>query len=129
MIFPTNLKLANERTFLAWLRTSLVITSIGIALAQLNRFVEDHSTISITGLTITIPLPLGDPTLVSLGAPLGALCILIGIIILLVGAFRFYHTEYLLQHGKYPVSRATSIFLTSASILVMVLFLVSAVRM
>lgn len=123
------MQLANERTFLAWLRTSLVITSTGIALAQLNRFVENQSNIEVTGLTITIPLPLGDKTLVSLGVPFGALCILIGILVLLVGAFRFYHAEYLLQKGKYPVSRATSIFLTLVSIFILATYLVSAVRM
>lgn len=128
MLQCINLQLANERTFLAWLRTSLVITSVGVALAQLNRFVEDHANIEITGVTITIPLPLGDRSLVAMGGPFGAICVLLGIVVLLIGAFRYYHTEYLLQHGKYPVSRVTSIFLTSSSILVLALYLVSAIR-
>lgn len=102
--------LALERTFLAWLRTSLAFASIGIAITQLFRL---NTTISEReGLT---PVEPGQDTgnhLRSVGKPLGATFLGIAIVVLLVGGRRYFESQYWIIRGKFPASRG-SIFLVT----------------
>ncbi|KAL8720557.1 MAG: hypothetical protein Q9225_002603 [Loekoesia sp. 1 TL-2023] len=81
--------LALERTFLAWLRTSLAFASIGIAITQLFRL---NTTISEReGLSPADP---GNTYhLRQVGKPLGATFLGIAIIMLLVGARRYFESQ------------------------------------
>lgn len=78
-----------ERTFLAWLRTSLAFASIGIAVTQLFRL---NTTISEReGYTPTNP----DNTyhLRQVGKPLGATFLGIAILVLVVGGRRYFESQ------------------------------------
>ena len=78
-----------ERTFLAWLRTSLAFASIGIAVTQLFRL---NTTISEReGYTPANP----DNTyhLRQVGKPLGATFLGIAILVLLIGARRYFESQ------------------------------------
>lgn len=78
-----------ERTFLAWLRTSLAFASIGIAVTQLFRL---NTTISERkGYTPTNP----DNTyhLRQVGKPLGATFLGIAVLVLLVGGRRYFESQ------------------------------------
>jgi uncharacterized membrane protein YidH (DUF202 family) len=75
-----DLIVANERTYLAWLRTSLSFASIGVAITQLFR------------LSTTIQPgnpPAGYAELRRLGRPLGATFIGIAVLVLALGVHRF----------------------------------------
>ncbi|KAL8846826.1 MAG: hypothetical protein Q9221_008112 [Calogaya cf. arnoldii] len=99
--------LALERTFLAWLRTSLAFASIGIAITQLFRL---NTTISEReGLE---PQPGGSYHLRQVGKPLGATFMGIAILILIVGGRRYFESQYWIIRGKFPASRG-SIFLVT----------------
>lgn len=76
----SRLTVANERTYLAWLRTSLSFASIGVAITQLFRL----STTLQPGQT-----PGGYENLRRLGKPLGATFIGIAILVLLLGVNRY----------------------------------------
>ncbi|KAL8673985.1 MAG: hypothetical protein Q9168_001628 [Polycauliona sp. 1 TL-2023] len=77
-----------ERTFLAWLRTSLAFASIGIAITQLFRL---NTTISEReGLE---PKRGGSYHLRQVGKPLGATFMGIAILILLVGGRRYFESQ------------------------------------
>ncbi|RMZ76285.1 hypothetical protein DV737_g4880, partial [Chaetothyriales sp. CBS 132003] len=157
--------LALERTFLAWLRTSLAFASIGIAVTQLFRLNTSSASRS-QGAQFRSPLPsspLGDksvpaellpylqqaaataavsvqtlgPTLLDqllglppvvgaddidedagkrlrhVGKPLGATFLLISILILLIGAHRYFESQYWIIRGKFPASRG-GIFLVAS---------------
>ena len=80
---------SSERTFLAWLRTSLAFASIGIAVTQLFRL---NTTISEReGYKPTDP----DNTyhLRQVGKPLGATFLGIAILVLLVGGRRYFESQ------------------------------------
>ncbi|KAL9033537.1 MAG: hypothetical protein Q9180_005894, partial [Flavoplaca navasiana] len=80
--------LALERTFLAWLRTSLAFASIGIAITQLFRL---NTTISQReGLE---PKKGGSYHLRQVGKPLGATFMGIAILILIVGGRRYFESQ------------------------------------
>lgn len=72
--------IANERTYLAWLRTSLSFASVGVAVTQLFRL----STTIQPGVQ-----PAGFAALRRLGRPLGATFIGIAVVVLALGVHRF----------------------------------------
>ncbi|KAI1774036.1 hypothetical protein F4818DRAFT_89217 [Hypoxylon cercidicola] len=107
--------LALERTFLAWLRTSLSFASIGIAITQLFR--------------LNTSIGVEDPqfqTIRHVGKPLGATFLGISIIILLLGYRRYYQGQHWVIKGKFPASRGTIIIVSviACAIIVVSLFVV-----
>ncbi|OIW35067.1 hypothetical protein CONLIGDRAFT_658727 [Coniochaeta ligniaria NRRL 30616] len=89
--------LALERTFLAWLRTSLAFASIGIAITQLFRL-----NTSLSG-----PSGSTNQTLQHLGRPLGTTFLGVSILILFLGYNRYLQGQYWVMKGKFPASRGT----------------------
>ncbi|KAL9045987.1 MAG: hypothetical protein Q9214_001070 [Letrouitia sp. 1 TL-2023] len=81
--------LALERTFLAWLRTSLAFASIGIAITQLFRL---NTTISERE-GYTPANPQNTFHLRQVGKPLGATFLGIAIVVLLVGGRRYFESQ------------------------------------
>jgi uncharacterized membrane protein YidH (DUF202 family) len=98
-----------ERTFLAWLRTSLSFASIGIAVTQLFRL---NTTISPSHPS----QPSGDhpnKRLRHVGKPLGATFIAVSIIVLFIGFHRYFEAQHYVIRGKFPASRG-SVLIVSA---------------
>ncbi|KAF2397738.1 hypothetical protein EJ06DRAFT_481484 [Trichodelitschia bisporula] len=87
--------LALERTFLAWLRTSLSFASIGIAITQLFRL---NSTISASN---------PKNHLRQVGKPLGGTFIGISIVVLFIGFHRYFESQHYVIRGKFPASRGS----------------------
>ncbi|KAJ5490835.1 hypothetical protein N7539_002402 [Penicillium diatomitis] len=109
--------LALERTFLAWLRTSLAFASIGIAVTQLFR------------LNTTVYAVSAAARLRSVGKPLGSTFIGVAILVLMIGFHRYFESQYWIIRGKFPASRG-SVALTAfaaASLIVAALAVVLAV--
>ncbi|CAG8531877.1 11744_t:CDS:2 [Gigaspora rosea] len=86
--------LANERTFLAWLRTSLSFISIGIAITQLFRLTGGSSDSHKDD---------------KVGKGLGIAFIVLGIIFLGFGLFRYFNSQQLMTQGHFPASRGSVI--------------------
>lgn len=114
--------LANERTFLAWLRTSIVCVSIGIALAQLLRFTEQECQVDIGSYTVIIEY--GNSSTLSLGKPFAVVCIVLGIITLITGFVRFYYAENMLTEGYYPMSSVSAFIAVAMVSIVTVLYVI-----
>ncbi|KAI1007823.1 hypothetical protein K3495_g407 [Podosphaera aphanis] len=105
--------LALERTFLAWLRTSLAFASIGVAITQLFRL----NTGDATG-------PDSNLHLRQLGKPLGSTFISLSIIILLMGFYRYFECQQWIIQGKFPASRGSVIVIATTTFALMVASLV-----
>ncbi|KAK4190558.1 hypothetical protein QBC35DRAFT_74378 [Podospora australis] len=108
--------LALERTFLAWLRTSLAFASIGIAITQLFRLNtsladDEHQ----------------SNTLRHLGKPLGATFLAISILILFLGYNRYLESQEWVIKGKFPASRGTILLVTFIAFAVTVASLIVVV--
>ncbi|KAK6507274.1 hypothetical protein TWF481_005722 [Arthrobotrys musiformis] len=115
--------LALERTFLAWLRTSLSFASIGIAVTQLFRL---NSAMESSDPAVEQ----GAMTLRRMGKPLGATFLGIAILVLLIGINRYYESQNWLLKGKFPASRGSIIFLTfiAAALIICSLSIILAVN-
>ncbi|BCS18514.1 uncharacterized protein APUU_11342A [Aspergillus puulaauensis] len=115
--------LALERTFLAWLRTSLAFASIGIAVTQLFRLsntstqTQDSIEIASDSVSSLLPSDYDGPAIIrisdtserlrSLGKPLGTTFLGVAILILLVGFHRYFESQYWIIRGKFPASRGS----------------------
>ncbi|CDU24115.1 uncharacterized protein SPSC_02744 [Sporisorium scitamineum] len=126
--------LASERTFLAWLRTSLSLVSIGIAVTQLfqlpslvgspdrNRGAnylnfQPDPVLSWPEDAPHILLSQRLASIAKLGKPLGGSFILLGVMALLLGCYRYFAVQANLVRGKFIPSRigiSTIAFLTGA---------------
>lgn len=88
--------LASERTYLAYVRTSLACASAGVALVQL--FTLSNSTDANThGQGEIVPQ--------RFARPLGATVVLLGLFILIYGLVRYFMTQAALVRGFFPVAR------------------------
>ncbi|KAH8676670.1 hypothetical protein BGZ60DRAFT_403089 [Tricladium varicosporioides] len=110
--------LALERTFLAWLRTSLAFASIGIAITQLFRL---NTASSSSGG--------GDPYrhLRQMGKPLGATFLGISIVMLGVGFHRYFESQHWIIRGKFPASRGSIALVAAITCALMITSLVVVV--
>lgn len=104
-----------ERTFLAWLRTSLAFASIGIAVTQLFR------------LNTSLTDSQTNKHLQHIGKPLGATFIGISILVLLLGYHRFHQPQQWLMKGKFPASRGSIVLISLVAFALMVASLVVVV--
>ncbi|KAG9076404.1 hypothetical protein FRC06_009520 [Ceratobasidium sp. 370] len=95
--------LANERTWLAYVRTSLAISSTGVALVQLFTISAQQS--NDTRL-------LGGK-LQRFARPLGAVIVVIGLIVLALGVTRYFRIQYSLTLNQFPPARKTVAFIST----------------
>jgi uncharacterized membrane protein YidH (DUF202 family) len=136
--------LALERTFLAWLRTSLAFASIGIAVTQLfrlnlaisqNQLSADSTVPSVFlpqdhyGRPSVIPFAGNGNRLRHLGKPLGATFIGIAILVLVIGFHRYFESQYWVVRGKFPASRGgvALIAFVSGSVMIASLVVILAI--
>ncbi|OAX40736.1 hypothetical protein K503DRAFT_686969 [Rhizopogon vinicolor AM-OR11-026] len=88
--------LASERTYLAYVRTSLACASAGVALVQLFTL-STHTNVNV--------LSQGGIDLQRFARPLGATMVLFGLFILILGVVRYFMTQTALVRGFFPVAR------------------------
>lgn len=79
---------ALERTYLGYLRTSLALSMLGVVIAQLFRLQNTDNPHPKIGYFIT-------------GIPAASACILGAILVLLVGAYRFWRQQNAVLRGKF----------------------------
>lgn len=107
---PTD-HLANERTFLAWVRTSIGIMAFGFVVVKFSLFVKQ------------ISIVLGRETVIQsrgYSAIIGIILVAVGTITSVLSYLRYRQTERQLKEGEY---RHSSLIIT---ILTAFIFLVSA---
>ncbi len=100
---------ANERTFLAWLRTSIALISFGFAIARFGIFLRQLQT------TLTQREPPISPLLSS--ESLGVSLVGFGIIIIALAAWRYNQTFWQIERGDYRPNRFMVWLLTAVVII------------
>jgi putative membrane protein len=109
---------ANERTFLAWVRTGVAIIALGFVIEKFNLFV----------LTILDAIPEGSLRRAqlerlsgSLGRYGGVALVVSGLALIVVSTFRFARTERMLDDRQsYPAASVGRIELTLLALLVLI---------
>ena len=106
--------LANERTFLAWIRTSIGIMAFGFVVEKFSLFVKQ------------ITMLVGDKTIVQPNgnsALIGILLVAAGAITLILSYIRYRLTEKRLREGIYKHSSLLLTIITAAIFLVSILLI------
>jgi len=88
--------LANERTFLAWIRTGFATAALGIVLARLQ-------------VTNAAGTPLPSEADAMFYKILSLVFVIIGAICLVAGSYRYALVEYSMERGQYPTSGLVSV--------------------
>lgn len=88
---------ANERTFLAWLRTSIALIGFGFALARFGLFLRQLET------TVTPQVPRTHSFISS--QTLGVGLVIVGIIVIVFAVWRYNQVFWQIERGDYRPSR------------------------
>ena len=99
--------LANERTFLAWIRTSLGIMAFGFVVEKFALFMKQIA--YFLGKQATASIPTYEPGYSSI---LGILLVIVGILIGLFAYFKYRITEKQINEDTYQPSPILAIVLT-----------------
>ena len=88
---------ANERTFLAWLRTSIALIGFGFAIARFGIFLKQISLVAQQPIEATHPL-LNSQTI-------GISLVLLGVIVIGLAAWRYGVTFQQIESDRYRPTR------------------------
>lgn len=106
--------LANERTYLAWIRTSIGIMAFGFVVVKFSLFVKQVS------------LMLGQPAIIQnrgYSAIAGIILVAVGTVTSVLSYIRYKQTEKQLRGGKYNHSSLLITIITALIFLVSVLLI------
>jgi putative membrane protein len=101
--------LANERTFLAWIRTSLAIIGLGFVMAKFSVWLRQF----VASIAPAAKLPHAGVSL-----PAGLTLIAYGAIVAALAYRRFVAVERAIESGRYLPARGLALLVTGALILV-----------
>jgi putative membrane protein len=104
---------ANERTFLAWLRTSIALISFGFAIARFGLFLRQ------LGVAITRQASPTNPIFNS--ENLGISMVVFGIAVIALAGWRYSQVFWQIERGDYQPSRFTVLAMTGIVIILGIL--------
>ena len=106
--------LANERTFLAWIRTSIAVMGFGFVVVKFSLFVRQLS-LALAGKDV-MPSKGYSPLI-------GIALVIIGALLSLLAFMRYRHIERQLTRGNYFPSFLLSLLMTLAIVLISVVLI------
>jgi putative membrane protein len=95
--------LANERTFLAWIRTSISIISLGFVIAKFRIWLQD---IAKAGSVSMPPPKLGESFQIGIGM------MALGGLLTVLAAWRYHVVNRQIESGKVTADRGLIVFVT-----------------
>ena len=102
---------ANERTFLAWLRTSIALISFGFAIARFGLFLRQFEPIPANTNPTTNSYNIAPAVLDSQNLGIGL--VVFGIIAIVIAAWRYNQVFWQIERGAYQPSRLAVWVITS----------------
>ncbi|KAH6907592.1 hypothetical protein BKA70DRAFT_1372187 [Coprinopsis sp. MPI-PUGE-AT-0042] len=111
--------LSSERTYLAYMRTSLGLCVMGVALVQLFAITE------ITDSPISPHMASQTQKLQQIARPLGALTVAFSFVVLLQGTWRYFRIQLSLFDNMFPIARISTALQTFVFTSIIVVIFVS----
>lgn len=100
---------ANERTFLAWLRTSIALIGFGFAIARFGIFLRQIQ--AGMGHILPSPSPFSSETL-------GIILVVLGVVTIALAAWRYNQVFWQIERGNYRPNRWV-VWLMTATLMVL----------
>jgi putative membrane protein len=88
---------ANERTFLAWLRTSIALIGFGFAIARFGLFLRELQS-TVTGGNLPTQSMISSQTI-------GVGLVILGILLIALSAWRYNRVYWQIERGNYRANR------------------------
>jgi putative membrane protein len=104
---------ANERTFLAWLRTSIALIGFGFAIARFGLFLQQ--------LQVTLTQQPSQPRSVFNSETLGVSLVVVGVVVIAIAAWRYNQVFWQIERSDYRPSRWTVWLMTALVMLIGIL--------
>lgn len=120
--------MANERTFLAWMRTGFMLITVGVAFMQMYSIQTRASEAIYKGSTFDLGGHSSIDPLRKMGRPLGFLTAVFAIFVIFVGLFRYLTTQRALQLNRFPATRVMALLVVVFSIVVLGLILAVEIK-
>lgn len=111
--------LANERTFLAWIRTSVAIISLGFVVAKFDVWLRELA----TRLAPQIPLHT-----TGLSLPLGITLMALGGVLAILAAVHYHFINLAIERDEVKPNRSLVIVVTAGIALVAILMIIYLIR-
>ncbi|KAK6205170.1 uncharacterized protein RJT21DRAFT_13645 [Scheffersomyces amazonensis] len=118
--------LANERTFLSWIRTGTNLVAFGIGFLQIysldikaNSIVVDQNTGQSQNLTNDT-----HKMYQALTKPISSICVILGILSCIFGLTRYFQVQFLLIRNYYPATRLLLVILILVNLAMLILLLI-----
>lgn len=108
-----NNHLANERTFLAWIRTSIGIVGLGFVVVKFSLFVRQIS--NVLGMKGRAAIPQSDYSIF-----IGIMLVAFGAMITLWSSIRYFKTRNMLEAGEFYHSSALVKWVTAVIFIISV---------
>jgi putative membrane protein len=112
--------LANERTFLAWIRTSIALMGFGFVIVKFTLFLKE----------ISLLLSTKGVSSKGYSAIVGVIMVALGVIIAILAFLQFKKYENQLNNNSYVSSSMLSLFITLIILiggLILILYLLSSI--
>ena len=107
--------LANERTFLAWLRTSISVTSLGFVVSKFSVWLRE--------LSVRID-PHAQPAQAGWSLPIGVAMMVVGAFLAILSARRYRFVKRAIEQGEPSADTASIMLVTGLVILLSVALIV-----
>lgn len=116
--------LANERTFLAWVRTSIGIMAFGFVVVKFSLFVKQLSLIFDSEKYATLPVQHGEDS-----AIVGIILVVFGVLVLVMSYVRYRSAKKQLDNGFYKHSSLYITLLTGFITLISIVLVYYLIQM
>lgn len=117
--------MANERTFLAWIRTSITIMAFGFVVEKFSLFIKELTAVVNKGY---LTPPHGRSLLQGYSAYCGGLLVALGALLCALAFMKYKHIETQIEQKTYRLTILLDIMLT-LSICLIGIFLVMALTL
>lgn len=113
--------LANERTFLAWLRTSIAIIGLGFVVARFSLFLREFALVVGKGQGSSISSSVQNfPAFTTAYSPssiLGLILVALGIVLIAYAFFNYRRAQKVIETGGAYISKNSIMYLASTGLI------------
>ncbi|KAK6461116.1 hypothetical protein DFJ63DRAFT_320505 [Scheffersomyces coipomensis] len=123
--------MANERTFLSWIRTAMTLVTFSIGFLQIYRL-DMKSNNKVIDETTGEEYDIGDKAnkvYQSLAKPISTLCIVLGILGCIFGLIRYFQVQFLLIRNYFPATRLFIIILIIINLAMLILLILLDIKL
>ncbi|EGV59939.1 hypothetical protein CANTEDRAFT_111416 [Yamadazyma tenuis ATCC 10573] len=123
--------MANERTFLAWLRTGAIFVTLAITFSQFIFITRAADSVTANGEQYDLDESFKAQVaqLNRFGVVIEIMCMCLGLFSLLAGAFRFFHIQTLLIQNRFPTTRLVILCMVATAAVMISLLIVLDVKL